>query len=102
MDTYLGPQLPQQISRDREIQNGNTRDTKDLPPDRGVGHVHRIQGHLLPHNNSNPVQEIPVFSHCVSESYQFKTLPFGLSTASMEFTMVAKEGLKEELQYKRV
>ena len=30
-------------------------------------------------------------SHIQAQSYQFKALPFGLSTAPMEFTMVAKE-----------
>ena len=53
VETYLGPQYSEQISQDREIQNGNTRDTKDLPPDWGVGNVHRFQEFLLPHFNSN-------------------------------------------------
>ena len=29
--------------------------------------------------------------HVQGQSYQFKVLPFGLSTAPMEFTVVAKE-----------
>ena len=29
--------------------------------------------------------------HVQGQSYQFKALPFGLSTAPMEFTVVAKE-----------
>ena len=73
VETYLVPQYPEQISEDREIQNRNTRDNNDLSLDRGVGHVNRFQGHLLPHTNSTPVQ-----------SYQFKSLPFGLPTVPME------------------
>ena len=31
------------------VQNGDPRDNKDLPSDRGVGHFHRLQGRILPH-----------------------------------------------------
>ena len=47
----------------RVIQNGDPRDNKDLPSDRGVGHFHRLQGHILPHTNSQSVQEVHAFSH---------------------------------------
>ena len=63
METYLEPQYPEHISGDREIQNENTRDNKDLPPVREVGHIHRLQGCLLPHSNTKPVQEVPGLSH---------------------------------------
>ena len=36
----------------RVVQNGDPRDNKDLPSDRGVGHLHRLQGRILPHTNS--------------------------------------------------
>ena len=39
------------------------RDNKDLPSDRGVGHFHRLQGRILPHTNSQSVQEVHAFSH---------------------------------------
>ena len=39
------------------------RDNKDLPPDRGVGNLHRFQGRILPHTNKQPVQEVHVFSY---------------------------------------
>ena len=35
---------------------------KEFSPDRGVGYVHRLQGRLLPHTNSKPVQSVPTFS----------------------------------------
>ena len=63
VDTYLGPQYSEQISEDREIQNGNTRNYKDLPSSRGVGDTHRLHGHLLPRSNTQPVEEISMFSY---------------------------------------
>ena len=54
--------------KNREIQNRNTRDNKDLPPDRGVGNIHRFQACLLPHSNSNSGKEIPTFSHSVNST----------------------------------
>ena len=45
------------------IQNGDPRDNKDLPPARGVGHLHRRQGRILPYTNSQSVQEVYAFSH---------------------------------------
>ena len=40
VETYLGPRYPEQISKDREIQNGNTGYYKDLPSARGMGNIH--------------------------------------------------------------
>ena len=62
VETYLRPQYSEQISKIREIPNGNNRDCKDLPPASRVDNVHRLQGRLLPHSNTDPVQEIPTFS----------------------------------------
>ena len=55
--------------------------------------VHRLQRHILPYTNSQSVQEVRAFSyfHIQGQSYHFKALPFSLSTAPMEFTVVAKE-----------
>ena len=47
----------------RVVQNGDTRDNKNLPTGRGVGYLHRFQGRILPHNNSQSVQEVHAFSH---------------------------------------
>ena len=63
VETYLRPQYPEQISKNRVIQNVDSRHNKDLSPDRGVCHVHRFQGRLLPHTNSKPVREVPAFLH---------------------------------------
>ena len=62
VETYPRPQQSKPFPQGREIQNGDTKKNKDLPPDSGVGNVQRFQGHLLPHTNTSPVQELPRFS----------------------------------------
>ena len=90
METHTRSEQSQQISQSRKIQNGDTRNNPDLPPDRGVGNVHRLQGRLLPHTHTKPIKKTPEISG-TGQTYQFKALPFGLSTAPLEFTVVAKE-----------
>ena len=71
------------------VQNGDTRDNKNLPTGRRVGYFHRLQRyiHMPIHSQSRKYMHF----HVQGRSYQFKALPFGLSTAPMEFTVVAKE-----------
>ena len=38
------------------------KDNKNLPTGRGVGHIHRLQRRILPHTNSQSVQEVHAFS----------------------------------------
>ena len=45
------------------IQNEDLRDNKVLPTDRGMGYFHKLQGRILPHTNSQSVQEVHAFSH---------------------------------------
>ena len=90
VETYPGPEHLEHLPKHRVVQNGDPRDNKDLPTAWGVGHLHRIQGCILPYTNSQSIQEVMRF-HIQGQSYQFKALPFGLSTALMEFTVVAKE-----------
>ena len=61
VETYPGPEHLEHLPKHRVIQNGDPRDNKDLPTGRGVGQVHRLQGHILPSTNS--VQEVHAFSH---------------------------------------
>ena len=77
------------LPKHRVVQNGDPRDNKNLPTGRGVGHLHRLQGCILPYTNSQSRKYMRF--HIQGQSYQFKGLPFGLSTAPMEFTVVAKE-----------
>ena len=87
LETYPGPEHLEHLPKHRVIQNGDPRDNKNLPTARGVGHLHRLQGRILPYPNSQQYMRF----HIQGQSYQFKALPFGPSTAPMEFTVVAKE-----------
>ena len=51
------------LPKHRVVQNGDPRDNKDLPTARGVGHLHRLQGRILPYTNLQSVQEVHAFSH---------------------------------------
>ena len=90
LETYPRSELTEQISEIREIQNGDTRKHKDFHAERRMGNVNRFQGRLLPYPNKPTFQEYLHF-HVQDQSYRFEALPFGLSTAQMEFTVVVKE-----------
>ena len=40
------------LPKHRVVQNGDPRDNKDLPTVGGVGHLHRLQGCVVPYTNS--------------------------------------------------
>ena len=63
VETYPGPEHLEHLPKHRVVQNGDPRNNKNLPTDRGVGHLHRLQGRILPHTNSQSVQEVHAFSH---------------------------------------
>ena len=84
VETYLGPEQLEHLSKHRVVQNGDPGDYQNLPTVRGVGHIHR-----LPYTYSQSRNYMHF--HLQGRSYQFKALPFGLSTAPIEFTVVAKE-----------
>ena len=52
--TYPGPEHLEHLPKHRVIQNGDPRDNKNLPTDRGVGHLHRLQGLILSPTSSKP------------------------------------------------
>ena len=91
VETDPRPEHLEHLFKHRNVQDGNPRDNKNLPPSRGVGHIHRFQRciyfHIPIHSQSRKYMRF----HLQGRSYQFKALPFGLSTAPMEFTVVAKE-----------
>ena len=62
MVTCIRPEQPIYFPQDGEIQNGNTGNHQDIPPTRGVGHLNRFQGRLLPYTNTGTVQEISEIS----------------------------------------
>ena len=63
METYFGSKQPEFLPQDREIQDGDSGNHQDIPPTRGVGHLHRLQGCILPHPNTGTVQEISEISY---------------------------------------
>ena len=92
VETYPRPEQLEQIFKNTIIQNGDPRDNKDLPANRGMGDFNRFQGRILPHTYTEVIQSKKYMHfHIQDKSYQFKALSFGLSTAPMEFTVVAKE-----------
>ena len=66
METSPGPEHLEHLPKHRVVQNGDPRDNKNLPTGRGVGHLHRLQGCILPYTNSQSVQEVHAFSHPAS------------------------------------
>ena len=66
METYPGLEHIENLPKHRVVQNGDPRDNKDLPSDRGVGHLHRLQGRILPHTNSVSPKSTCVFTSRVS------------------------------------
>ena len=86
METYTRTEQTKsfpQSEKKKKIQTGDTGNGKDIPPTRGVGAYFHI-----------PIQEQSrkyLRFHVHGQTYQFKALPFGLSTAPMEFTVVTKE-----------
>ena len=92
METHIGPKQTKCLSQGGEIQNGNTRNHQSFSPPGGMGHLHRFQGHLLPHTKTRQEHSRKYLRfHFRNQTYQFKALPFGLSTAPLEFTVIAKE-----------
>ena len=62
VETDLRPEHLEHLFKHRVVQDGDPRDNKNLPTGRGVGHIHRFQRRILPHTNSQSVQEVHAFS----------------------------------------
>ena len=90
METYCRYEQTKSLPQGGEIQNGDTRNHQDILPSRGVGYLNRFQGCLLPYTIQEQSRKYLRF-HIQGRTYQFKVLPFSLSTAPMEFTVIAKE-----------
>ena len=43
VETDPRPEHLEHLFKHRDVQDGNPRDNKNLPPSRGVGHIHRFQ-----------------------------------------------------------
>ena len=62
VETYIRSEQTESFPQGGEIQNGDTGNHQDTPPTRGVGHLNRLQGRLLPYTNTGTVQEISEIS----------------------------------------
>ena len=62
VETYIRSEQTESIPQGGEIQNGDTGNHQDVPPARGVGHLNRFQGRLLPYPNTGTVQKISEIS----------------------------------------
>ena len=58
VEAHIRSEQIEPFPQDGEIQNGDTGNHQDVPPTRGVGHLNRCQGCLLPYTNTGTVQEI--------------------------------------------
>ena len=58
VEAHTRSEQTESFPQDREIQNGDTGNHQNVPPTRGVGHLNRLQGCLLPYTNTGTVQEI--------------------------------------------
>ena len=62
METYTGSEQTQSFPQGGKIQDGDTGNHQNLPSDRGMGNLDRLQGCLLPYSHTGTVQEIPEIS----------------------------------------
>ena len=87
METYTRPEQTESLPQDGKIQNGDIRTS--LQQGEWVTSIDFKDAYF-----HIPIQEQSrkyLRFHVQGQTYQFKALPFGLSTAPLEFTVVAKE-----------
>ena len=62
VETCIRSEQSESFSQGCEIQNGDTGNHQNISPTRGVGHLNRLQGRLLPYTNTGTVKEISQIS----------------------------------------
>ena len=90
MEANPGLEQSKPFSQNRKIQDGNSGNHQNLSPTRTVGNLIDFKDAYF----HVPIQEQSrkfLRFHVQGQTFQFKALPFGLSTAPMEFTVIAKE-----------
>ena len=87
VETHTRFEQIESFPQDEKIQNGDTGNHQNVPPTSGVGDFDRFQRCLLPYTNTGTVY---LRFHVQGQTYQFKALHFGLSTAPLEFIVIAK------------
>ena len=63
MEANTRPEQTKPFPQGGKIQNGDTGNHQNISPTRGVGHLSRLQGCLLPHTNTGTIQEISQISY---------------------------------------
>ena len=91
MEAHIRPKQAKSLSQGREIQNGDTRNHQDIPPTRGVGHLNRFQGRLLPYPNTGIVQEISKIS-CPGSDIPIQSTAFRSVHSTLGVHCSSKEG----------
>ena len=91
VETHTGPKQTESVPQGGEIQNGDTRNHQNIPPARGVGHLDRFQGCLLPHSNAGTIQEISKIS-CPGPDIPIQGPPFRSVHSAFEVHCNSKGG----------
>ena len=91
MEANTGSEQIKPLPQGGEIQNGDTRNHQNIPPARGVGHLRRFQGCLLPHTDTGTIQKIPKIS-CPGPDLSIQTTAFWAVHSSHGVHRVSKGG----------
>ena len=87
VEAHSRPQSTEFVPSVSLLQNGNPREHQTLPSERGVLDFSDAYFHVP----ISPRSRKYLRFHLNGRTYQFSALPFGLSTAPLEFTKVVKE-----------
>ena len=91
VETYTRSEQIKSFSHDKKLQNGDTRDHRDIPSTRGVGHLNRFQGRLLPYTNTGTVQKISEIS-CPGSDIPVQSTAFQLVHSTLGVHCSSKGG----------
>ena len=91
VETHTRPEQFESLPQGGKIQNGDTGNHQDIPPTRGVGHLDRFQGRLLPHCNTGTVQEVLEIS-CPGPDLPVQSTSFRFVNSSLGVHCDSKRG----------
>ena len=91
VENYTRSEQTKSFHQGGKIQNGDTGNHQDVPPTRGVGHLNRLQGRLLPYTNTGTVQEISEIS-CPGSDIPIQSTPFRSVHSTLGVHCSCKEG----------